>query len=113
MNRLKQPSATAPCTCQSKFDKLKIESLLLERILRLSKKEYALFLELAHGWELDEIDERLTRGYLDRYTMDKRMRSKLVITTTAMLRYEATRYVVSGITRQEQAPFVFVREGDG
>src|SRR6185503_18596557 len=88
---------------------MKIDTALLERILKLSKRDYDLFLALGQGLEFPEIVQRLNKKECTVYQMVKRLRPKLGIKTNAMLRFEATRYVLSGIKRQERQ-FVFVQD---
>jgi DNA-binding NarL/FixJ family response regulator len=86
-----------------------VGSDLLERILKLPKRQYQLFLELGQGWEIEEIAKRLNKEANAIYVMAWRMRPKLGIKTIARLRFEATRYVLSGIRRQNRQ-FIFPEE---
>lgn len=103
MNPSKEPApvvSARPAACQPDSDKVKIDSTILEQILSLSKREYEVFRELGQGWEIDEIAEHLKKDINAIYSLVWRMRPKLGIKTIAMLRFEATRFVLSGVKRQ-------------
>ena len=91
---------------------MKIDSALLERILKLSKREYDVFIELGQRRDLDEIARRLKKEMNAIYALVYRMRPKLGIKTMARLRFEATRYVLSGIERQDRHFVHFVLAQD-
>jgi DNA-binding NarL/FixJ family response regulator len=107
MKSLTQSKAPDPSVRHPEFDEG--SSDLLERILKLPKRQYELFLELGQGWEMDEIAKRLNKEPNAIYVMAWRMRPKLGIKTIAMLRFQATRYLLSGIRRQDRQ-LVFPQE---
>jgi DNA-binding NarL/FixJ family response regulator len=75
-----------------------LDTAILDRIQKLSKGEYAVFLELGQGWEIDEIAERLKKDVNAIYALVYRIRLKLGIKTIAMLRCVATQHVMSETT---------------